>query len=115
MGRGEKKSMPSFFDYTLSNLYTAGQQPNTIHVSDTGLSYMFRKQLFEKAISVFDFTMPDNWDKDYFRYSLFIHVSFLISKMEGDLLRPAISNFSSSSFREKISVLSEGLQPSRAM
>ena len=69
MGRGEKKSMPSFFDYTLSNLYTAGQQPNTIHVSDTGLSYMFRKQLFEKAISVFDFTMPDNWDKDYFRYS----------------------------------------------
>lgn len=64
--------MPSFFDYTLSNLYTAGQQPNTIHISDTGLSYMFRKQLFEKAISVFDFTMPDNWDKDYFRYSLFM-------------------------------------------
>lgn len=64
--------MPSFFDYTLSNLYTAGQQPNTIHVSDTGLSYMFRKQLFEKAISVFDFSMPDNWDKDYFRYSLFM-------------------------------------------
>lgn len=64
--------MPSFFDYTLSNLYTAGQQPNTIHVSDTGLSYMFRKQLFEKAISVFDFNMPDNWDKDYFRYSLFM-------------------------------------------
>lgn len=72
MGRGEEKSMPSFFDYTLSNLYTAGQQPNTIHVSDTGLSYMFRKQLFEKAISVFDFSMPDNWDKDYFRYSLFM-------------------------------------------
>ena len=78
MGRGEKKSMPSFFDYTLSNLYTAGQQPNTIHVSDTGLSYMFRKQLFEKAISVFDFNMPDNWDKDYFRYSLFMFGNVVI-------------------------------------
>ena len=70
--------MSSFFDYTLSNLYTAGQQPNTIHVSDTGLSYMFRKQLFEKAISVFDFSMPDNWDKDYFRYSLFMFGNVVI-------------------------------------
>lgn len=64
--------MPSYFDYTLSNLYTAGQQPNTIHVSDTGLSYMFRKQLFEKALSVFKFDIPETWDLDYFRISLFM-------------------------------------------
>ena len=64
--------MPSYFDYTLSNLYTAGQQPNTIHVSDTGLSYMFRKQLFEKALSVFKFDIPETWDLDYFRFSLFM-------------------------------------------
>jgi len=66
------------FDYTTSNLYTAGYQPNTIQVSDTGLSMMFRKQLFEKAISVFDFTLPETWDKDFFRFVLFMHGSITI-------------------------------------
>lgn len=60
------------FDYTTGNLYTSAFQPSSIHVSDSGLSALYRKQLLEKAFSVFDFDLPDTWDLDYFRFTLFM-------------------------------------------
>lgn len=74
--------MPQPFDYTMSNLYTATTQPNTIHVSNTGLSYMYRKQLFEKALAVYTFTMPDEWDPDYFKTCLFMYGSVTVFDSE---------------------------------
>ncbi len=53
------------------NLYNADQSPSTIHTRNTALTRYFRKYLLQKAISVFKWTLPDEWDEDYFKYVLY--------------------------------------------
>ena len=59
------------FDYDLINLYNAQRSPSTIHVKNTRLRNYFRKYLLQKAISVFKWNLPEEWDKDYFLYTLY--------------------------------------------
>ena len=59
------------FDYQTLNYYNASRSPSTVHVKNTRLRKFFRKYLFQKAISVFKWTLPDEWDKDYFLYTLY--------------------------------------------
>lgn len=53
------------------NLYNAQFSPSTVHVKNTALQRYFRKYLLQKAISVFKWTLPKEWDEDYFRYVLY--------------------------------------------
>ena len=53
------------------NLYNANMSPSTIHVRNNALTRYFRKYLLQKAISVFKWTLPDEWDEDYFKYVLY--------------------------------------------
>lgn len=53
------------------NLYNASISPSTVHVKNVSLQRYFRKYLFEKAISVFKWTLPEEWDEDYFKYVLY--------------------------------------------
>lgn len=64
-----KDSAP--FDYQTLNFYNAQRSPSTVHVKNTRLRRYFRKYLFQKAISVFKWELPEEWDKDYFLYSLY--------------------------------------------
>ena len=57
--------------YDYINLYTASRSPSTVHVKNTRLRNYFRKYLLQKAMSVFKWTIPDEWDKDYFLYTLY--------------------------------------------
>lgn len=57
--------------YSEINLYNSRFSPSTIHCKDTGLQRYFRKYLLQKAMSVYKWTLPDTWDKDYFLYSLY--------------------------------------------
>lgn len=57
--------------YDYINLYNASRSPSTVHVKNTALRRYFRKYLLQKAISVFKWTVPDEWDKDYFLYTLY--------------------------------------------
>lgn len=57
--------------YDTVNLITTAVSPSTIHTSNTELAWYFRKYLFQKALSVFEFTLPEGWDKTYFEYVLF--------------------------------------------
>lgn len=57
--------------YDYINLYNAVRSPSTVHVKNTRLQRFFRKYLLQKAISVFKWSLPDNWDKDYFLYILY--------------------------------------------
>ena len=57
------------YDYT--NLYNALRSPSTVHVKNTRLQRYFRKYLLQKAISVFKWTLPEDWDEDYFLYTLY--------------------------------------------
>ena len=53
------------------NLYNSQFSPSTVHVKNTALQRYFRKYLLQKAISVFKWTLPEEWDADYFRYVLY--------------------------------------------
>ena len=59
------------FDYQTLNYYNASRSPSTVHVKNTRLRKFFRKYLFQKAISVFKWNIPENWDADYFLYTLY--------------------------------------------
>lgn len=58
-------------DYDKKNLYNATISPSTVHVRSAKLTRFFRKYLLQKAISVFDWTLPKEWDKNYFLYTLY--------------------------------------------
>jgi len=57
--------------YDYINLYNASRAPSTVHVKNSRLRNYFRKYLMQKAISVFKWNIPDEWDKDYFLYTLY--------------------------------------------
>lgn len=64
-------TMSAPFDYQTLNYYNANRSPSTVHVKNTRLRRYFRKYLFQKAISVFKWKLPDEWDRDYFLYTLY--------------------------------------------
>ena len=57
--------------YNYINLYNASRSPSTVHVKNTRLQRYFRKYLLQKALSVFKWTLPEEWDRDYFLYTLY--------------------------------------------
>ena len=59
------------FDYQTLNYYNATRSPSTVHVKNSRLRKYFRKYLFQKAISVFKWNLPEEWDSDYFLYTLY--------------------------------------------
>ena len=60
------------YSYDEISLYNGMQTPSTIHVKNTAIRAYFFKYLFQKAISVFKWDIPEDWDKDYFLYTLFV-------------------------------------------
>lgn len=57
--------------YEEINLYNSSFSPSTVHVQNTALQRYFRKYLLQKAISVFKWELPEEWDEDYFKYTLY--------------------------------------------
>lgn len=57
--------------YDQKNIYNAQINPSTVHASNTALSAFFQRYLMLKLFSRYDFTLPEDWDYDYFRYVLF--------------------------------------------
>ena len=69
MSNGFNSNIPA--SYETINLYNSSFSPSTVHVKNTGLQRYFRKYLLQKAISVFKWTLPEEWDEDYFKYTLY--------------------------------------------
>lgn len=63
--------MDKGISYDYINLYSASRSPSTVHVKNTRLARYFRKYLLQKAFSVFKWKLPDEWDRDYFLYTLY--------------------------------------------
>lgn len=61
---------PPYF-YEVTNTQSGLNSPSTIKIHDNKLAFMFEKYLFQKAISVFEWDIPDQWPLDYFTYTLF--------------------------------------------
>ena len=53
------------------DLYNSQFSPSTVHVKNVALQRYFRKYLLQKAISVFKWNLPEEWDEDYFKYALY--------------------------------------------
>ena len=71
MSYGSINNIPIPASYRDENLYNANFSPSTIHVKNVAIQRYFRKYLLQKAISVFKWKLPDAWDEDYFKYTLY--------------------------------------------
>lgn len=61
--------IPVMYDY--QNAIISQTQPGTIHCSDNSLRRFFARYLLQKALSVFEWKMPETWKENYFLYTLF--------------------------------------------
>ena len=62
---------PPVYMGTESLLYSS-VSPSTVHVSNSGIAFFFRRYLIQKVFSVFEWTVPEEWDFDYFLYTLYL-------------------------------------------
>lgn len=65
--------MPVPYEYDYINAANSARNPSTMHAHDTGLARFFRRYLLQKAISVFEFDLPEEWPENYFEYVLFVN------------------------------------------
>lgn len=60
---------PYMYDYR--NAVISSVEPSTVHARDTVITWYWRRWLLQKAMSLFTWKLPENWDKDYFLYTLY--------------------------------------------
>lgn len=60
------------YSYDYANIKTAPITPSTVHIRNSGLSRFFQRYLLQKAMSVYTWTLPEEWDRDYFLYTLYM-------------------------------------------
>lgn len=60
------------YSFNEINMYNSAVSPSTVHVKNTGLARFFKRYLLQEAMSPFDFTLPENWDRNYFLYVLYV-------------------------------------------
>lgn len=59
------------YQYEPLNYAMSACSPSTIHTSNTAQFNYYLKYLIQYAIAQFDWNIPNNWDKDYFIYTLY--------------------------------------------
>ena len=57
--------------YDVQNVAKASFSPSTFHLADNASFGFYARYLWQKMINVFKFTIPPEWDEDYFKYVLF--------------------------------------------
>lgn len=60
------------YNYEQINLYNGSYEPSTVHCTNNQLTFYFRRYLLQKVYSVFKWDLPETWNKDYFRYVLYM-------------------------------------------
>lgn len=59
------------FSYDEQNILASHNSPGTVHSQNTNLVYYYKRYLLQKAMSVFEWQMPETWSRDYFLYVLY--------------------------------------------
>lgn len=62
--------IPYSADYI--NQFNSRLDPSTVHVRNTALERFFRRYLTQKLLSVYEFSLPEEWDKSFFEYCMFM-------------------------------------------
>lgn len=68
--------------YDEISAYNGALSPSTVHIKNTVLAQFFKRYLLQEAMSVFDWTMPEQWDKAYFLYVLYLTGNIAIMETE---------------------------------
>ena len=69
MGKNDlPRTPPIYYDY--ANSEVSQYQPGAIHCHDNDLVDYFARYLIEEALSVYQFTLPDEWADNYFKFVL---------------------------------------------
>lgn len=58
------------FSYESLNHSAGPDMLSFTHIASSNIARYFKRYLMLEALSVFDWTLPDTWDSDYFRYVL---------------------------------------------
>lgn len=71
--------------FETKNLYNSKLNPSALHSRNTGLCNYFMRYLLQKAMSVFKWKVPEEWDLPYFLYTLYIrgHLAILETREFG--------------------------------
>lgn len=64
-------NVPFYYDYI--NTVESGRQPANAHVLNNDVGRFYQRYLLKKALSVFKWTLPQWWDKNYFLYTLYCY------------------------------------------
>ena len=64
--------MTGTYDYEFINSYVSQIAPSTVHCHNNALTGYFMKYLLQKAMNVFKWNLPEEWNKDYFKYVLYM-------------------------------------------
>lgn len=59
------------YPYDVINMQSSQIQPGTVRSQDTVMVSYYRRYLLDRAISVFKWTMPEDWDPSYVRYCIY--------------------------------------------
>ena len=66
-------NIPVYYDH--ANAVMSQQRPFKVFTQDNGLAWYYQRYLLQKAMSVFEWDLPENWTKyrgkDYFLYCLY--------------------------------------------
>lgn len=63
--------MPAPYYYEIIDAAQSQIQPGVVHSQNTGLVAYYRRYLIDRAISVFKWTMPENWTPEYVKYCIY--------------------------------------------
>ena len=58
--------------YQEGNIYSSTRNPSGVVVGNTETSQFFRRYLLQKAMSVFEWKLPETWSEKYFLYTLYL-------------------------------------------
>lgn len=67
---------PFLYDYV--NTVNSIVEPSTVHVENTGLNRYFERYLLQRAMSVFEWKMPETWAENYALYCLYTWGCFAV-------------------------------------
>lgn len=81
--------IPFYADYINGSTFSM-MQPSQVHISNTLLFQYFVRHLLQKAVSVFDWQLPEYWQRTLFLYCLYCegHVAIVNTDKFGVLPQP---------------------------
>lgn len=67
--------------YDFINAYNSRITPSTIHI-DSRIKWFFMQNLLQEIIGLYKFSLPEDWNQDYFKYVLFCNGFIAVMKTD---------------------------------